>query len=273
MLRTSTRTKTTLAVALDTPTKKSSPLKSDAPLPAPLSTPRRATRSSISISYKGEEIKIELPEVDAYMTPIKKTPVKNTLDSFKTKGETPTGVGLSPAPVKKLANLDRMVGVSPYPEMIRPTPEECQEVYARLCKGHGVPVRPKVFQDQPNAIAGCGQTPDVLDALIRTTLSQNTTSFHSTNAKNAMDRVCGRAEYRTVLEGGEEMLQETIRCGGLAKVKAKSIVKILRRLDERQQGKGQLTLDYLHKMVRFFSVTDLLIGGDCSCGFDVSAVR
>ncbi|SCZ94708.1 BZ3500_MvSof-1268-A1-R1_Chr12-3g04060 [Microbotryum saponariae] len=270
MLRTSTRTKTTSAGALgSTPTKKSSPLKSDAPLPTtPLSTPRRATRSSsISRSSTVKDPKIK-PEVlvDAYLTPIKKTAVKKTLDSFKAGSETLPPTGLSPASVKKLAKLDKMLGVSPYPEMIRPTPEECQEVYARLCKGHEVPVRPQVLEDRPNAVAGCGQTPDVLDALIRTTLSQNTTSLNSTNAKNAMDRVYGRAEYRKVLEGGEEMLEETIRCGGLAKVKAKSIVKILKRLDERQRGKGQLTLDYLHKMSDKEAMMEL-------CSFDLIGVK
>lgn len=89
----------------------------------------------------------------------------------------------------------------------------------------------------------------MLDALVRTLLSQNTTSKNSTAAKNAMDEEYGRADYRAVLRGGEERLAETIKCGGLAKVKAKAIIKILERIDERGGGKGELSLDYLHEMV------------------------
>lgn len=96
----------------------------------------------------------------------------------------------------------------------------------------------------------------MLDALIRTILSQNTTSKNSTRAKLSMDDEYGRAEYRKVLEGGEEKLEETIRCGGLAKQKSKSIIGVLKRLDERQrnEGKGdteQLSLDWLHQLVSY----------------------
>ncbi|SCV73264.1 BQ2448_7189 [Microbotryum intermedium] len=263
MPRTSTRIKATPSAidgGLNTSTNKMSPLKFDLSLPTALSTPKRVTRSNASrCVVKDEQVKHE----EAFTTPIQTQHVKKgVIDAFDV--ETPQG--LSPSSVKKLAILDKMLGVSPYPDLMRPTPEECEDVYVRLCQGHGVPIRPKVVEDRPNAVAGCGQTPDVLDALIRTTLSQNTRSLNSTNAKNAMDRVYGRAEHRKVLQGGEGRLEQTIRCGGLAKVKAKSIIKILTRLDQRQGGQGQLSLDYLHAMSDKEAMKEL-------CSFDLIGVK
>lgn len=161
-----------------------------------------------------------------------------------------TATPLSASAKKKLLDLGKNFGSTPYPDFARPTPEQCQDVYERLCSVHGKPERPKVLEDRPNAAAGCGQVPDVLDAVVRTILSQNTTSKNSTAAKNAIDKQYGRAAYRAVLEGGEEKLAETIQCGGLAKVKAKAIIKILDRLKEKEGSKGELSLDYLHEMVR-----------------------
>jgi endonuclease III len=122
-------------------------------------------------------------------------------------------------------------------------------VHDLLSSVHGIPERPKILEDRPNAAAGCGQVPSVLDALIRTILSQNTTSKNSTAAKNAMDAEYGRAGYRAVLEGGEERLKKAITCGGLAGTKSKAIMGVLKRLEEREKGKGMLSLEYLRDMV------------------------
>lgn len=101
-------------------------------------------------------------------------------------------------------------------------------------------------------LAGCGETPDVLDALVRTILSQNTTSKNSTAAKNAMDSEYGRADYAAVLTKPVEILIETIRSGGLAKVKGNSIYGILKVCQERLRVEGKesepLSLDYLHDL-------------------------
>lgn len=82
--------------------------------------------------------------------------------------------------------------------------------------------------------------------LVRTVLSQNTTSKNSTAAKRGMDARYGRANYEAVLRGSVGELEETIRCGGLAKTKAKCIMGILRTLEEKEEGKGTLSLDFLH---------------------------
>jgi hypothetical protein len=80
-----------------------------------------------------------------------------------------------------------------------------------------------------------------------------------------MDTIYGRANYRAVLQGGQPKLEEAIRCGGLAGNKSKAIIKILERCEERnveqggKEGEGELSLDYLHEMVRFLSALLLVL--------------
>jgi hypothetical protein len=61
-----------------------------------------------------------------------------------------------------------------------------------------------------------------------------------------------------VLQGGQPKLEDAIRCGGLAGNKSRAILKILERCEERsvekggKAGEGELSLDYLHEIVRPF---------------------
>ncbi|BGP19725.1 hypothetical protein JCM10213_004401 [Rhodosporidiobolus nylandii] len=141
---------------------------------------------------------------------------------------------------------------TPFPQHPFPTAEQAQEVCDLLASVHGLPQRPGNLVDREDAPAGCGQVPSVLDALVRTILSQNTTSKNSTAAKRSMDDIYGRANYRAVLEGGEAKLEDAIRCGGLAKNKAKAIVGVLKRCEERNLSEGkegaELELAHLHEM-------------------------
>ncbi|GAA6056372.1 hypothetical protein JCM3770_005975 [Rhodotorula araucariae] len=155
---------------------------------------------------------------------------------------------------KALYSAARAAG-TPFPQWARPTPSEAQTVCDLLASVHGMPARPKVLVDKEDAPAGCGQVPSVLDALVRTTLSQNTSSKNSTAAKVSMDAVYGRANYRAVLEGGEAKLEDAIRCGGLAKNKSKAIIGMLKRIEARnvhekglKAGEGELSLDWLHEL-------------------------
>ncbi|KWU41676.1 DNA glycosylase, partial [Rhodotorula sp. JG-1b] len=134
---------------------------------------------------------------------------------------------------------------TPFPQWAHPTPQEAQRVCDLLASVHGMPERPKVLVDRPDDPAGCGSVPSVLDALVRSILSANTTSKNSTAAKVSMDKVYGRANYRAVLEGGSAKLEDCIRCGGLAQNKSKAIVNILQRLELRN---GELSLDWLHEL-------------------------
>lgn len=131
---------------------------------------------------------------------------------------------------------------------------------------HGRAVRPGKLVDSESARAGCGETLSglfsssalfvmccgvmlmcriVLDALVRTILSQNTTSKNSTAAKESMDTKYGRKNYRAILESSVSSLAKTIHCGGLGLKKAGFIMGILKTLDEEEKGEGELSLDYV----------------------------
>ncbi|KAL1843897.1 hypothetical protein VTJ49DRAFT_6840 [Mycothermus thermophilus] len=65
-------------------------------------------------------------------------------------------------------------GYSPYPYRRVPTPEACEEVYRILTEMHGEVPRPETMPAASLEIAGCGEVPCVLDALLRTLISGNT---------------------------------------------------------------------------------------------------
>ncbi|BGP19731.1 hypothetical protein JCM10213_004396 [Rhodosporidiobolus nylandii] len=166
---------------------------------------------------------------------------------------TPSITPLSASALKKQSlYATQLRNGTPFPQHPFPMAEQAQEVCDLLASVHGLPQRPGKLVDREDAPAGCGQVPSVLDALVRTILSQNTTSKNSTAAKRSMDDVYGRANYRAVLEGGEAKLEDAIRCGGLAKNKAKAILGVLRRCEERNLSEGEkgaeLELAHLHEM-------------------------
>ncbi|KAI5475275.1 hypothetical protein MNV49_001657 [Pseudohyphozyma bogoriensis] len=170
---------------------------------------------------------------------------------------------LSPSP-KKTPTKDKKLAIletyrqTPFPDFIRPTPEECQNIHDLLSTVHGTPTRPTKLVDDPNGPAGCGEVPNVLDALIRTILSASTTSANSTRAKQAMDAKYGRANYRAVLEGSQQELAKCIMVGGLGNIKAKSIMGVLTAIDEKEEGNGELSLNYLHTMDDISAMRELV---------------
>merc|ERR1711974_487109 len=67
---------------------------------------------------------------------------------------------------------------------VMPTPEACEEVNRVLSEAHGKVQAPKIIATPSTKVAGCGQVPDLLDALLRTRLSATTSS---TNANRALE--------------------------------------------------------------------------------------
>ncbi|KAI0161591.1 DNA glycosylase [Xylariaceae sp. FL1272] len=135
---------------------------------------------------------------------------------------------------------------SPFPTFSHPSPEECRLAHKILASLHGERRRP---EDQgkkttaPAQRAGCGDSPSVLDALIRTILSQNTSDKNSTRAKLSMDKTYGRSdEWAEIVKGGQAKLQKSIESGGLAVVKSKVILSIL---DQTYERYGEYSLDHL----------------------------
>ncbi|KAM0276542.1 hypothetical protein ACHAQH_006643 [Verticillium albo-atrum] len=145
---------------------------------------------------------------------------------------------------KKLKAFAQFSAKSPFPDFAHPTPEEAKLAHRILSSLHGARTRPEAVK-APTSRAGCGDSPSVLDALVRTILSQNTSDANSTRAKRSMDSVYGGSdEWAAIAEGGTSKLQEAIKCGGLAGVKSKVIVGILEQVKEKY---GSYSLDHMFK--------------------------
>lgn len=98
------------------------------------------------------------------------------------------------------------VGGSPFPEFNRPHPEECLQVVHALTALHGV-------KETQNSIR------PVLDALVRTILSQNTTDKTSMVAFQNLKEAC--PTWKSVLDADDSVIEDAIRFGGLAEIKVR----------------------------------------------------
>lgn len=131
------------------------------------STPARRSRRTPGGTASSKKMKLDSDAEEDELPPSKK----------KLK-ETPSSIAGTPSKstlAKKLKQLEAYLQ-TPFPDHVAPTPEQCKEVQDALAGVHGLPSRPEKLVDREGAPAGCGAVPDVLDALVRTILSQNTTS-------------------------------------------------------------------------------------------------
>ncbi|KAH0599004.1 hypothetical protein MHUMG1_03118 [Metarhizium humberi] len=143
---------------------------------------------------------------------------------------------------RKLKSFSAFSKKSPYPDFARPTAEECRAAHKILAKRHGERLRPEEVVAPTNA-AGCGDSPSVLDALVRTILSQNTSNKNSTRAKLSMDEEYGGSDkWEEIANGGQARLEKSIQTGGLAATKSKVIIGILQQTKAKY---GVYSLDHL----------------------------
>ncbi|KAI0876140.1 DNA glycosylase [Hypoxylon argillaceum] len=145
---------------------------------------------------------------------------------------------------KKLKSYTQFAAArqSPYPDFAHPTIPECKRAHQILTTLHGARTRPETTLAPPSR-AGCGDSASVLDALVRTILSQNTSDANSARAKRAMDATYGSSSaWAAIASGGAARLAKAIESGGLAGVKARAIVGVLAQTRERY---GAYSLDHL----------------------------
>ncbi|EME49038.1 hypothetical protein DOTSEDRAFT_49374 [Dothistroma septosporum NZE10] len=152
----------------------------------------------------------------------------------------------TPKKTPKKANYGLTPGQTPFPDYLRPTPEECFEVTRLLEKVHGKVVAPKAIPPPSLDVAGCGEVPSVLDALIRTRLSANTTNKNSSTAfqglvarfgtiKDGIGK--GSVDWDVVRRAPQKEVFKAIERGGLAQVKSKDIQAILQIAYEENQAR------------------------------------
>ncbi|KAI1324421.1 DNA glycosylase [Xylariaceae sp. FL0255] len=174
----------------------------------------------------------------------RKTPAKDTTSTPSKEAD---------LQAKKLKSYAQFAGTdrkSPYPDFQRPTPSECHLAHDILSAIHGSKTRPDpAALKAPTNRAGCGDSPSVLDALVRTILSQNTSDKNSTRAKLSMDKTYGgRSDnWAAIISGGQPKLEAAIQSGGLAATKSRVIISILEQVHSKY---GLYSLDHL------FSVSD-----------------
>lgn len=156
----------------------------------------------------------------------------------------------------KTKNL-KLSTVEPYPSHPKPTPEDCLAIRDELLKLHGFPeefakYRKDRENPQPissNSLNGSVKSEalfeklSVLDGLVSTVLSQNTTDVNSQRAFASLKAAF--PTWELVLAAEQKLLENAIRCGGLAPTKASCIRNILSCLKEKS---GKLCLEYLRDL-------------------------
>lgn len=150
----------------------------------------------------------------------------------------------SPHKAKKLKTLSSYATESPFPNFLHPTPTEAQKVFDILSAEfpkHRAAIRTTPLASS-NSAKTCGNVPNVIEALIGTILSQNTSGRNSSSAKASLDQVFGRNNFEAIASAPKSDVVEAIRHGGLANKKSETIQKLLREVKSRR---GEYSLQYL----------------------------
>lgn len=190
-------------------------------------------KQKITTGSDNDDIKVE--ETAEKATPTAKTEKSPTKKSKKPKGHP---YGLTP-------------GVSPFPDWPHPTPEECRVVNDLLTQVHGPQIPPPTIPKPSLTVAGCGEVPSILDAMIRTRLSAATTGKNSSMAfQGLVDRFGilkegigqNSVNWDAVRRADSKDVMDAIKCGGLGKEKSKDIKAILDMVYEENQTRCQALL-------------------------------
>ncbi|CAA0836100.1 Putative DNA glycosylase [Striga hermonthica] len=165
----------------------------------------------------------------------------------------------SPRSPKSAAAGGGAAAGSPFPDHQRPTPVECRSVRDDLLSLHGFPkefikyrdqrLKPKSqLKDSENLgplknDGDLDEEESVLNGLVKTILSQNTTELNSERAFASLKTAF--PAWEDVLAAESKDIEDAIRCGGLAPTKSACIKNLLSLLLEK---KGKLCMEYLREL-------------------------
>jgi len=131
---------------------------------------------------------------------------------------------------------------TPYPNFARPLAYECIKATEALIKLHGKPVRTTdPLKDHLKLAEGHHQV-YVLDSLVRTILSQNTTDKTSIRAFTKLKEHF--PSWKEVLEAPNGEVEDAIREGGLAQIKVERIKSLLAHLEQEH---GECSMEWLRE--------------------------
>ncbi|KAI0078618.1 DNA glycosylase [Panus rudis PR-1116 ss-1] len=168
---------------------------------------------------------------------------RSRTDSLENNSDTAQSSSAEMNKAKKLKLLASHALVSPFPKHPHPTSAQCYDVYNLLMKTHpDIHATRREPRDSNNSARTCGSVPNVLESLIGTILSQNTSGKNSTAAKRNLDLIFGRNNFQAIAEAQKSEVVEAIRSGGLANKKAEVIQRVLR---ETKQRHGIYSLQHL----------------------------
>ncbi|KAJ5504945.1 hypothetical protein N7463_007819 [Penicillium fimorum] len=215
-------------------------------VPAPLSV---ATEPSAQIAGSGKENQtFKGKSVDNMATELQDT-VNKATNQLKKEPKIPTTT-TSHKPKKNTYGLTP--GISPFPELVRPTADECEDVNRLLSSIHGVFTAPATIPQPSLTVTGCGEVPSVLDALIRTLLSGATTGNNAAKAFSGLVQRFGilsegigkgSVNWDAVRQATVKDVFEAIKSGGLADIKSKNLKAILDIVHEDNQARRAKLLD------------------------------
>ncbi|TFK39210.1 DNA glycosylase [Crucibulum laeve] len=144
---------------------------------------------------------------------------------------------------KKMKLHESYAVESPFPNFKHPTSAEVHEVHKILSEAH--PTYNRERKDPSLSVSdapGSCKAPNVIESLIGTILSQNTTSQNSSRAKRSLDTAFGRNKFSAIVEAPKADVVEAIKQGGLANKKAATIQNILKSVKEKH---GDYSLQHL----------------------------
>ena len=141
----------------------------------------------------------------------------------------------------KAKKIEHFPCSDPYPDWSHPTPEECQVVHDLLVNAfpkdqHSRFIQPDTVPPPSEFVAGCGEVPTILDAMLRTLLSAATSKRNSSSAFQGLVKQFGlqdsgpckgSVDWTAIRHATVDDVFQAIQTGGLAKNKSKNMKAIL----------------------------------------------
>ncbi|KAK0507307.1 hypothetical protein JMJ35_010345 [Cladonia borealis] len=202
-------------------------------------------RPSANAKIKEEEVADDKSSPKKANDAVKNTAKEERAEDAKEVIEGAKIVDEVEGPVKKKAKTATPYGLtpgrSPFPDWPHPTPEEAQTVHDLLLTEIPDERKPSIVQPDTipppsEQVAGCGQVPSILDALIRTLLSAATTGKNSSSSFQGLVKNFGletkglgkgSVDWNAVRLAPQKDVFKAIESGGLADSKSKNIKAIL----------------------------------------------
>lgn len=197
--------------------------------------------SARNVQTKGET---EREQESSAKTEDSKKPAvkKRKLGDVKSMAEAAGTLDASEESLKKNAKkVEHFPCSDPYPDWVHPTPEECQVVHDLLISAfpkdqHSRFIQPDTVPPPSEFVAGCGEVPTILDAMLRTLLSAATSKRNSSSAFQGLVKrfglqesgLCkGSVDWTAIRRATSDDVFQAIKTGGLAKNKSKNMKAIL----------------------------------------------